>query len=88
MIARKNAYHGSTVAGASLGGMKLMHEQGNLPIEGIHHINQPYWYAEGGDLSPAEFGLKVARELEAKIDELGENRVAAFVAEPIQGRVG
>ncbi|CDZ48219.1 aspartate aminotransferase family protein [Neorhizobium galegae] len=88
VIARKNAYHGSTVAGASLGGMKLMHEQGNLPIEGIHHINQPYWYAEGGDLTPAEFGLKVARELEAKIDELGEDRVAAFVAEPIQGAGG
>ncbi|MEN3146719.1 aspartate aminotransferase family protein [Neorhizobium sp. IRAMC:178] len=88
VIARKNAYHGSTVAGASLGGMKLMHEQGNLPIEGIHHINQPYWYAEGGDLTPAEFGLKVARELQAKIDELGEDRVAAFVAEPIQGAGG
>jgi putrescine aminotransferase len=88
VIARRNGYHGSTVAGASLGGMKLMHEQGNLPIEGVHHIGQPYWYAEGGDLSPAEFGLKVARELEAKIDELGEDRVAAFVAEPIQGAGG
>lgn len=88
VIARKNAYHGSTVAGASLGGMKLMHEQGNLPIEGISHINQPYWYAEGGDLSPADFGLKVARELEEKIDELGEDNVAAFVAEPIQGAGG
>ncbi|MBB6180811.1 aspartate aminotransferase family protein [Pseudorhizobium flavum] len=88
VIARRNAYHGSTVAGASLGGMKWMHEQGNLPIEGIHHIGQPYWYAEGGDLSPAEFGLKVARELEQKIDELGEDRVAAFVAEPIQGAGG
>lgn len=88
VIARKNAYHGSTVAGASLGGMKLMHEQGNLPIEGISHINQPYWYAEGGDLSPDDFGLKVARELEEKIDELGEDNVAAFVAEPIQGAGG
>tara|TARA_R110002020_G_scaffold168004_2_gene356569 strand:+ start:4957 stop:6321 length:1365 start_codon:yes stop_codon:yes gene_type:complete len=88
VIARKNAYHGSTVAGASLGGMKLMHEQGNLPIEGISHINQPYWYAEGGNLSPADFGLKVARELEEKIDELGEDNVAAFVAEPIQGAGG
>ncbi len=88
VIARRNGYHGSTVAGASLGGMKLMHEQGNLPIEGVHHISQPYWYAEGGDLTPAEFGLKVARELEAKIDELGEDRVAAFVAEPIQGAGG
>ncbi len=88
VIARTNAYHGSTVAGASLGGMKWMHEQGNLPIEGVHHIGQPYWYAEGGDLSPAAFGLEVARELERKIDELGEDRVAAFVAEPIQGAGG
>lgn len=88
VIARKNGYHGSTVAGASLGGMKYMHEQGNLPIEGIHHINQPYWFGEGGDLSPAEFGLKVAQELEAKILELGAENVAAFVAEPIQGAGG
>ncbi|KQQ37800.1 aminotransferase [Rhizobium sp. Leaf306] len=88
VIARRNGYHGSTVAGASLGGMKLMHEQGNLPIDGIHHIGQPYWYAEGGDLSPEEFGLQAARELEAKIDELGEDKVAAFVAEPIQGAGG
>ncbi|MFC3966691.1 aspartate aminotransferase family protein [Rhizobium lemnae] len=88
VIARRNAYHGSTVAGASLGGMKHMHEQGDLPIEGIHHIGQPYWYADGGDLTPAEFGLKMARELEAKIDELGEENVAAFVGEPIQGAGG
>ncbi|MEK1897032.1 MAG: aspartate aminotransferase family protein [Rhizobium sp.] len=88
VIARKNGYHGSTVAGASLGGMTYMHEQGDLPIPGIVHIGQPYWYGEGGELSPAEFGLKVARELEAKIDELGEENVSAFVAEPIQGAAG
>jgi putrescine aminotransferase len=88
VIARRNAYHGSTVAGASLGGMKWMHEQGNLPIPGIHHIGQPYWYGEGGDLTPEAFGLKVAQELEAKILELGEENVAAFVAEPIQGAGG
>ncbi len=88
VIARKNGYHGSTVAGASLGGMKYMHEQGDLPIPGIVHIGQPYWYGEGGELSPDEFGLKVARQLEEKIDELGEENVAAFVAEPVQGAGG
>jgi putrescine aminotransferase len=87
-ISRRNGYHGSTVAGASLGGMKYMHEQGSLPIEKIHHIGQPYWFAEGGDLSPEDFGVKVARELEAKLDELGADNVAAFVAEPIQGAGG
>lgn len=45
------------MAAASLGGMKFMHEQGGLPIPGIVHIDQPYWYAEGGDSEPAAFGL-------------------------------
>lgn len=42
IISRWNAYHGSTVAAASLGGMRAMHEQGDLPIPGIVHIEQPY----------------------------------------------
>jgi putrescine aminotransferase len=88
IISRQNAYHGSTMAGASLGGMAFMHAQGGLPIPDIVHIAQPYWYGEGGDLSPADFGLKAARALEQKIMELGANRVAAFIGEPIQGAGG
>jgi putrescine aminotransferase len=88
IISRNNAYHGSTMAGASLCGMPHIHTQGGLPIPGIVHIGQPYWYREGGDRSPDEFGLDVARELEQKIEELGEHRVAAFIAEPIQGAGG
>ena len=87
-IGRHNGYHGSTVAGASLGGMTGMHKCGGLPIPGIHHINQPYWFGEGGELAPEEFGLQRARELEDKILELGPERVAAFIAEPIQGAAG
>ena len=88
IISRRNAYHGSTMAGASLGGMKPMHEQGGLPIPGIVHIAQPYWFGEGGELSPEQFGLKAARELEQKILELGPDKVAAFIGEPIQGAGG
>ena len=88
IIARHNGYHGSSVGSASLGGMKPMHAQGGLPIADIHHINQPHWYAEGGDLSPEEFGLMRARELEEAIHQIGEDRVAAFIAEPIQGAGG
>ena len=76
IIARKNGYHGSAMGSASLGGMAAMHEQGGLPIPDIHHINQPHWYAEGGDMTPEEFGLARARELEAAIAEIGEDRVA------------
>ncbi|MDU8928052.1 aspartate aminotransferase family protein [Alisedimentitalea sp. MJ-SS2] len=88
IISRKNAYHGSTVGAASLGGMTPMHEQGGLPIPGIHHIDQPNWWAEGRDMTPEEFGLARARELEKAIQELGEDKVAAFIAEPIQGAGG
>jgi putrescine aminotransferase len=87
-IARLNGYHGSTVAGASLGGMKGMHAMGGLPIPNIVHINQPYWFGEGGDANAEEFGLQRARELEDKILELGPDRVAAFIGEPIQGAAG
>jgi putrescine aminotransferase len=88
IISRRNAYHGSTVGAASLGGMAPMQAQGDLPIPGIVHIRQPYWFGEGGDLAPAEFGLAAARALEATIDALGEDRIAAFIAEPIQGAGG
>ena len=88
IISRWNGYHGSTMAGASLGGMKAMHAQGGLPIPGISHIEQPYWFECGGDLSPAEFGLKAARALEQRILEIGADKVAAFIGEPVQGAGG
>ncbi|MGH8175469.1 MAG: aspartate aminotransferase family protein [Steroidobacter sp.] len=88
IISRRNAYHGSTMAGASLGGMAPMHAQGGLPIPGIVHIRQPYWFGEGDDLSPEEFGLVAARALEEQILEIGPERVGAFIGEPIQGAGG
>ena len=87
IISRENAYHGSTMAGSSLGGMKFMHEQGGI-ISDIEHIDQPYWFKNGGVLSPDEFGVKAAQALETKIKALGEDRVAAFIGEPIQGAGG
>jgi len=88
VIARHNAYHGSTVAAASLGGMQAMHAQSGLPIPDITHIAQPYWFDEGGDLSQEEFGIQAARALAEEIDRIGEDRVAAFIAEPVQGAGG
>ncbi len=88
IISRWNGYHGSTMGGASLGGMKGMHSQGGLPIPGIVHIDQPDWWSEGGDMTPEDFGLARARQLEEKILELGVDTVAAFIAEPVQGAGG
>ena len=88
IISRDDAYHGSTIAAASLGGLKPMHEQGHLPIPGITHIAPPYWYRDAGDLSPAPFGIDAAHFLEEKINALGADKVAAFIGEPIQGAGG
>ncbi|TXT36977.1 MAG: putrescine aminotransferase [Comamonadaceae bacterium] len=89
IISRHNAYHGSTMAGASLGGMSGMHAQGDLPIPNITHIEQPYFFENAlpGESSD-EFGLRAARWLEDKILAVGPDRVAAFIAEPIQGAGG
>jgi putrescine---pyruvate transaminase len=88
IISRHNAYHGSTMAGASLGGMSGMHAQGGLPIPGIVHMEQPFWFELGKDMSRDAFGLKAAGWLEAKILEVGADKVAAFIGEPVQGAGG
>ena len=60
IISRHHAYHGSTMAGASLGGMSGMHAQGGLPIPGIVHIEQPFWFEHGQAMTRDEFGLRAA----------------------------
>jgi putrescine---pyruvate transaminase len=92
IISRWNGYHGSTMAGASLGGMEGMHQQGGLPIPDITHIQQPYWFEVGRTqyphLSKDEFGIEAASWLEKKIFDVGADRVAAFIGEPVQGAGG
>ncbi|WP_421906005.1 aspartate aminotransferase family protein [Mameliella sp.] len=88
VISRWNAYHGSSVGSGSLGGMKGMHAQGGMPIADIHHIDQPNWWSEGGYATPEAFGLERAQALETAILEIGPEKVAAFIAEPIQGAGG
>ena len=87
IIARRNGYHGSTMGGGSLGGMKSIHDHGGK-IAGIMHIGEPNWWAQGGDMTPDDFGLLRARELESTILELGVENVAAFIGEPVQGAGG
>ena len=86
-ISRRGAYHGSTIAAGSLGGFDGMHKQ-YTGLSYVEHIGQPNWFTEGGDMDKGEFGIKVAQELAAKIDEIGEENIAAFIAEPIQGAGG
>ncbi len=87
IIGREYGYHGSTTLGASAGGMVDMHRQaGDMP--NFAHVTPPYWYAYGGQMSQAEFGLYAARQLEDKIKSVGADNVAAFIGEPLQGAGG
>ncbi len=88
IISRQNAYHGSTMAGASLGGWQSMHSQGGLPLPGIVHIGQPSYLEGGKGKTPEEFGLEAASWLEKKILDIGAENVAAFIGEPVQGAGG
>ncbi len=88
IISRVNGYHGSTIAGTSLGGMKPMHEQGGPWVPNIEHVMQPYKFGEGFDEDPKAFALRAANAIEQKILDVGPDKVAAVVAEPIQGAGG
>jgi putrescine---pyruvate transaminase len=88
MISRAYAYHGTTLATASMSGLSAMHTQSDLPLPGFEHIEAPYWYAQGGDLEPEDYGRQAARRLEERILQLGPDNVAAFIGEPVQGAGG
>ena len=88
VIGRDNGYHGSTVAGMSLGGMAPMHDQGGPCVPGITHVRQPWWFQEGRHQDRDTFGRECAAAIEETILVLGEDNVAAFIAEPVQGAGG
>ena len=87
-ISRTYAYHGSTMASASLGGMDAMHKQGDLPLPGFVHVTPPYKYKYGPNLTDDEFCNFAINEIENKIIEIGAENIAAFIGEPIQGAGG
>lgn len=89
IISRKMAYHGSTVAGTSLGGMDGMHHQLGGAVPNIVHVMMPYAYelALPGE-SDHDFGLRAAKSVEDAILEAGAENVAAFIGEPIMGAGG
>ncbi|NLD69283.1 MAG: aspartate aminotransferase family protein [Limnobacter sp.] len=89
IIARRNAYHGVTVASASLGGLPANHRDFDLPIERILHVDCPhhYRYGEPGESEEA-FATRLAEALERRILEEGPDTVAAFLAEPVMGAGG
>ncbi|CAN7653558.1 aminotransferase [Variovorax paradoxus] len=89
IIARRNAYHGVTVAAASLSGLVPNHRDFDLPIDRILHVDCPHHfrYAEAGE-SEEDFATRLAAALEQRILDEGPHTVGAFIAEPVMGAGG
>jgi len=89
MIARHRAYHGVTIAAGSLTGLPYAHDGFGLPAIRVEHLTTPHAYREA---KPGEnddtFATRLADELEATIQRLGADTIAAFIAEPVMGAGG
>ncbi|WP_340149319.1 aspartate aminotransferase family protein [uncultured Sneathiella sp.] len=89
IISRQKAYHGVTVAAASLTGLPPLHNDFDLPIQNILHTSCPHYYRFGKDgETEEEFAARCADDLEQLILKEGPDTVAAFIAEPIMGAGG
>jgi 4-aminobutyrate---pyruvate transaminase len=89
IISRLKAYHGVTVAAASLTGLEGNHRDFDIPLSGFMHTGCPHHYrfADDGE-TEEEFASRLAAELDALIVQEGPDTVAAFIAEPVMGAGG
>jgi 4-aminobutyrate--pyruvate transaminase len=89
IISRQRAYHGVTVAAASMTGLPGNHNDFDLPIDRFLHTDCPHFYRNGlpGE-SEADFTARLAASLESMIEAEGPETIAAFIAEPVMGAGG
>jgi len=89
ILSRQKAYHGVTLASASLTGLPNNHRSFDLPFNFAIHADCPHYYrsAEVGE-SEADYSHRLARNLEALIQREGPDTIAAMIAEPILGAGG
>lgn len=87
-IALEKGYHGSTTTGSGLTALPAFHATFDAPASWQHHIASPYPYRNPAGSDPDAVIAASVAALEAKVAEIGAERVAAFIAEPIQGSGG
>lgn len=86
IMARRGAYHGSTVFATRLCGMPDMHEYLNARFEEVVSTDLPCFFREARDGETEEvFSDRLASQLEAQILDHGADTIAAFIAEPVMG---
>jgi adenosylmethionine-8-amino-7-oxononanoate aminotransferase len=86
VIARRQSYHGVTLGALAVGGREWQRRQFAPLLIEAHHVSPVYEYRERhADETPSAYGERLARELESKIEQIGDRNVIAFVAETIVG---
>ncbi|MGY4352547.1 4-aminobutyrate--pyruvate transaminase [Bradyrhizobium sp. GM7.3] len=89
VISRMRAYHGVTIASASLTGLPNNHRSFDLPLPNILHTGSPHFYKDGAPGESEEaFATRRAEELDALIQKEGPDTIAAFFGEPVMGAGG
>ena len=89
IISRVKAYHGVTIASASLTSLPANHKSFDLPLDFVRFAECPHYYraAEAGE-SETEFSERMAGNLKALIEKEGPDTIAAMIAEPVMGAGG
>ena len=89
IISRMRAYHGVTIASASLTGLPWVHTDFDLPIANVRHTSCPHFYRHGQEgETEDQFADRMAQDLEDLIIAEGPETCAAFIAEPVMGAGG
>jgi putrescine aminotransferase len=89
IITRHDGYHGSTYLAMSLTGVEFDHTGFDIIDNGmIQRISSPNTYRRPEGMTEAEFCDSLVEEFEQKINDLGAETIAAFIAEPIMGAGG
>lgn len=87
-IAVQRGYHGSSAMGSGLTALPVFHRYFDVPTPTQHHIEAPYTYRHSAGPDEAAVLQATVAALESKVQEIGEDKVAAFICEPIIGSGG
>lgn len=88
IVSRKYAYHGVTLATASVTGLAPLHGLFDLPLPQFIHAPAPYPWGENSDMSPEDYGKWCLQETAKLIEREDPETIAAIFAEPVQGAGG